>query len=1246
LKLLSRVWVLIVVAIVALLLTPAMVLAFAGGDGTPENPYLIATAGQLATVGGAAYLDKHFILANDIDLEDYLASGGDGYNDGQGWQPIGTSSVNKFTGSFDGNGHVVRNLVINRPTTDYVGLFGYIDNATIGHVGINDVSIQGRDYTGGLVGYAANSGVENAHVTGQVSGRNHAGGLAGWLAGGSLHYAYSDVSVLGTGSTTGGLVARTSGGVELRHTNALGSITGASYSGGLVGFHENGIIIDSYSRAAVSGADYLGGLVGQTGTVGGQGHIYRSYSSGAVTGTGSPVGGFLGHRYSGTVADSYWDTEASGRETSAGGSGVAGKTTAEMQQQATYRNYNFFTLWSIDEGNDYPVFRDLGAYTLPAAVDLSELDGTGTEADPYIITNAHELNAMRQDPAASYRLGNNIDLSASVIWDYGRGWEPVGTSSQKFTGGFDGNGYTIQNLAVNRPRTDYTGLFGYIDNAAISRVGLEDVNLQGWDYTGGLVGYATGSEVKNVHVTGQVTGHNTCTGGLAGYAANSGIENVYATGQVSGYGSHTGGLAGWLHGGSLHHAHSDSSVQSTGSTTGGLVSRTSGGVELRHTYALGSVTAVNYSGGLVGFHENGIIIDSYSRAAVSGADYLGGLAGYAGSIGGQGNIYRSYSSGAVTGTGSNVGGFLGHRYSGTVADSYWDTEASGRETSAGDIGVAGKTTAQMKQQATFDGWEFGVVWSIQEGISYPYLLVPLTIEGTFTVVGKEYDGSSSAVLDENNLSLVGVKRGDEVILNAVPAFADVNVGQSITVNLNDSTLGGADGWKYGLILDDAPTATADITAKGLNVVNAVAQNKVYDAGTEAVINGAELSGVVGDEDVTLDNHTTGTFAQSTVGTGITVNTAMTISGADAGNYTLVQPALTANITVKELTIGGSFTAGNKVYDGTTAATIIENNLTLIGIVSDDDVTLSAVAAFADANVGDYILVSLTGASTLGGVDAGNYTLSLAGAPIATANIIAALSNEADLSNLTLSSGILSPTFASETLEYTASVSNSVSSITVTPTAVDPGASISVNDSPVSSGTASGSISLSVGANNIYITVTAGDGITAKTYTVTVARAGATSPGNGYMPAPPPDDEDTQEAMPAEEPVKVVELDISQLQANVDGEPYILDSAPFIKPGVNRTMVPVRFISEALGAQVYWWSETRQVIIGENRGGRQTEIILTIGSGEALVNGIKVVLDCPPEIISDRTFLPMRFVSEMLGAQVYWDAAAKRITITR
>lgn len=123
---------------------------------------------------------------------------------------------------------------------------------------------------------------------------------------------------------------------------------------------------------------------------------------------------------------------------------------------------------------------------------------------------------------------------------------------------------------------------------------------------------------------------------------------------------------------------------------------------------------------------------------------------------------------------------------------------------------------------------------------------------------------------------------------------------------------------------------------------------------------------------------------------------------------------------------------------------------------------------------------------------------------------------------------------------------------------------------------------------------------------------------------------------------VIKLTIGQSAALVNGSPYTLDAVPFIDTAADRTLVPIRFVSEALGADVEWNAGDRQVRIAD----ASKVLILTIGSQDVLVDGTGSTIDCAPEIVSDRTFVPLRFVSETLGAQVDYSAQTKEITISR
>ncbi|OYT92643.1 MAG: hypothetical protein CFE43_07230 [Burkholderiales bacterium PBB3] len=253
--------------------------------------------------------------------------------------------------------------------------------------------------------------------------------------------------------------------------------------------------------------------------------------------------------------------------------------------------------------------------------------------------------------------------------------------------------------------------------------------------------------------------------------------------------------------------------------------------------------------------------------------------------------------------------------------------------------------------------------------------------GTFTASNKVYDGTAAASVSGG--ALTGAIGGDTVGLSPVTAsFADKAVGTAKVVTVNGLALTGTDAGNYVLSTNSA-TAQADITAKALSVSAVTAANKVYDATTTATLSGGVLSGEISGDKVTL-SAPTGSFASKNVGTYTIALGGMLLGGADAGNYSLgsVSTTATANITAKTLSVG-TVTAANKVYDGTTTATISGGNL--LGAIAGDSVSIGALSgAFLDKNVGNSKPVVLNGL-VLGGADARNYSLG-ASSTSAVANI--------------------------------------------------------------------------------------------------------------------------------------------------------------------------------------------------------------------------------------------------------------------
>ena len=133
---------------------------------------------------------------------------------------------------------------------------------------------------------------------------------------------------------------------------------------------------------------------------------------------------------------------------------------------------------------------------------------------------------------------------------------------------------------------------------------------------------------------------------------------------------------------------------------------------------------------------------------------------------------------------------------------------------------------------------------------------------------------------------------------------------------------------------------------------------------------------------------------------------------------------------------------------------------------------------------------------------------------------------------------------------------------------------------------------------------------------------------------------SQDNIVTEEPQEQIILTIGKKEALVFGETKINDVAPIIRN--DRTMLPARFVAENLGADVKWDNDTRKVTITKD----DITIIITIDSQTAFANGTAIVLDSPAFIENDRTYTPLRFIAEKLGADVEWDGETQEITITK
>ena len=328
---------------------------------------------------------------------------------------------------------------------------------------------------------------------------------------------------------------------------------------------------------------------------------------------------------------------------------------------------------------------------------IAGMVGCGLSSQNVKIRTWYDLDAIRNNLGGSYLLMNDLDSTtagyeelASLTANGGKGWQPIGTQNDTFTGIFDGQEYEIRDLFSNRPDENYVGLFGIVYTGG----GIEDIG------------------VVNVNVTG-----NSSVGGLVGVNLGT-VSNSYSSSNVNGESAEVGGLVG-LNGGTVSNSHSSGSVTGQGHV-GGLVG--GNGATVSNSYSTSNVTGYYAVGGLVGA-SSGTANNSYSTGNVTGYQWVGGLVG-----GNAGTVSNSYSTGSATGN-SSVGGLVGDN-SGTVSGSFWDTETSGQATSDGGTG---KNTTEMKDIATFSGAAWNItavalnqtnpsyVWNIVNGVAYPLL---------------------------------------------------------------------------------------------------------------------------------------------------------------------------------------------------------------------------------------------------------------------------------------------------------------------------------------------------------------------------------------------------------------------------------------------------------------------------------------------------------------------------------------------
>ena len=401
--------------------------------------------------------------------------------------------------------------------------------------------------------------------------------------------------------------------------------------------------------------------------------------------------------------------------------------------------------------------------------DLSVDDPRGLSAGDLFVG----LDNVRNNLNWHYVQVEDIELADYLSpdgagYNAGAGWEPIGSDSNRFLGGYHGGGYIIEGLKIERGATDYIGLFGSIgEGSLISSVILQNVNVTGKNIVGSLVGENRNGVILNSSAQGTVTATGSNVGGLVGRNnrvnrddTNYGvINNCFTLVTVTGV-NNVGGLVGnnmrnaEIKNSSAGKTISESGLQVTGnSSVGGLAGRNDGAIansfstmkvistgsgdvrlgglighnnlgSVVNSYASGEVFTANGDrvGGLIGMNSSSRNVENcYALGSVSGNSIIGGLIGL---DNGNGSIVNNYAVGQISGN-QHLGGLVGHQSTGNIINSYYQNNASSNNA----FGEP-KSQEELFARNTYNGWSIDHIdnidsaehtWYIDDGNAYPIL---------------------------------------------------------------------------------------------------------------------------------------------------------------------------------------------------------------------------------------------------------------------------------------------------------------------------------------------------------------------------------------------------------------------------------------------------------------------------------------------------------------------------------------------
>jgi hypothetical protein len=548
------------------------------GSGSSTDPFIITSGDELNQVRN--FLNKsnvYFKMLNDIDLTQWLAEN----NPTQGWSPIGNSSTNAFSGNFNGNNCKIIGLRISRSTTDYVGLFGYLNSGVNIHdLTLNQCDVSGQNYSGVLSGYV-NGQAQFTHISiqGQLKGNNNSGTLIGY-------YAHSGQSVIS-------------------NITIQGNVTGNDYTGNLIGYDSG------FGQLAIKKITIQGNVKGNNyvGILGGLFNLYFDSYSGnnqfsTIIDHVNLKGSVIGNSYVGGVAGSIqtsmkeFDSSAT---TSISNLNVEGTVSGQAQTGG------------------------IVGYIYSNSKNTS---GNGHKTDSYVyISNALFKGAV----TGKLMTGGLIGQISQVIdyINYTTDVEKVKIQNAEFTGNVYGTDQT--GGIVGYSNSTFTFIGSWYNNRAIKNVidrCITSGSVIGISGSGGILGESANAiSITNCHSHCDITG-TTSTGGIVGKSLNPYIVKNYSAGNVRGT-SNVGGILGESVSGGSNTVQSNVSINNVISGNAN-VGRITGLFKVPETL---TSAQSNYGWALTKVIVNNIntpVVDSYQHGITSGLSLFKKKATYQG----------------------------------------------------------------------------------------------------------------------------------------------------------------------------------------------------------------------------------------------------------------------------------------------------------------------------------------------------------------------------------------------------------------------------------------------------------------------------------------------------------------------------------------------------------------------------------------------------------------------------------------